>query len=137
MQEGELLLKILLETLLKESHVLPQPNSFRVNAARLEMCLVARGIVLEFLVLLVDFLELLDLDRVGGAIDFYNVFVRIANRSSCKLPMLLVVAHAEPAELVLAVGAGHVHASLIFLNIAFALWALLRVNYLPCLVVCV
>ena len=45
--------------------------------------------------------------------------------------MLPVVTHAEPAELILALTARHMHASLIFLNWTLALWAWLRVQLHP------
>ena len=45
--------------------------------------------------------------------------------------MLFVVSEAEPAELILALAAGHVHAALVLLNWALALWAWLCIELDP------
>ncbi len=45
--------------------------------------------------------------------------------------MVSIVTHAQPAELVLALRASHVHATLIFLNAHFALGTRLGVKFEP------
>jgi hypothetical protein len=48
--------------------------------------------------------------------------------------MISVVSHAQPAELITALGAGHMHATAVFLDIGFAFWASLSIKLDPLLV---
>ena len=43
--------------------------------------------------------------------------------------MFFIVAHAQPAEFVLALGASHMHATLVFLDDNLALWAWFSVEF--------
>jgi len=66
--------------------------------------------------------SLLDISFIGS-LDFLDISKTVAKPLSGLLLMIPVVSHTEPAELILTLGAGHVHAPRVLLNIRIAFWA--------------
>lgn len=58
---------------------------------------------------------------VFGTSDSLYVFPRVAQIGTRFILMVPVVSETEPAKFVAALSAGHVHTTLVFLNIALAL----------------
>ena len=79
---------------------------------------------------LLQFLLLLLLASVG-TLRRHHVLVGVAQVAARLSRVVAVVAHAEPAELVLALGTGHVHAALVFLDAYFALGTGFGVQFQP------
>jgi len=76
-------------------------------------------------------LHLVSVDCLLRAPSIFHIIKRVAEVLASLGLMLLVVAHTEPAEIKLARLAGHVHATLVLLDRAFALWARFGVDLQP------
>ena len=90
---------------------------------------VAHLVVLKTLELTFDHCNIAHFCGISSG--FLDVLKRVAKTLACLGGMIAVVTHAQPAELVLALTTGHMHASLILLDRSFALRARLRVDLHP------
>lgn len=91
----------------------------------------ARLVVLEALELSLNFVYIRQFFR--GPTSPLHICKRVTKIAACLCLMCSIVTHAQPAELMLALAAGHVHAALVLLDWPLTLRAWLSVDLQPVL----
>lgn len=90
---------------------------------------IAHGVVLEAFELALNLRSICHLRSLTPK--FLHILDRVTKTLSCFSRVISIVAHAQPAELVAALTARHVHAALVLLDGTFALGARLCVDLHP------